>query len=284
MSEPLTATSQAAHTHAPAGLIDTGTERLIARREGHIGWIIFNNPLRRNAVSLDMWAGVPIAVEAFRADPDIHVVIVTGAGDQAFISGADISQFEAERASPEANARYGEVSGAAHAALGRLEVPLIAMIQGFCIGGGLAVALACDLRICGEGARFAIPAARLGLGYEYPGIERLVGVVGPAVAKEILFTARHFDADEARAAGLVNHVVPVLELESAVRAQAEMIAANAPLTVRASKLAVNEALKDPARRDLAKVDAAVQACFASEDYKEGRQAFMEKRRPRFEGR
>ena len=156
MSDPLTAPHPAA---SPAGLIDTRTERLIARRDGHIGWIIFNNPLRRNAVSLDMWAGVPLAVEAFRADPEIHVVIVTGAGDQAFISGADISQFEAERASPEANARYGEVSGAAHAALGRLEVPIVAMIQGFCIGGGLAVALASSASKCRAVNRISLATA-----------------------------------------------------------------------------------------------------------------------------
>jgi enoyl-CoA hydratase/carnithine racemase len=284
MSEAHTPAHAAAHTGPHAGLIDTGTERLIARKDGPIGWIIFNNPLRRNAVSLDMWAGVAAAANAYAADAEIRVVVLTGAGEQAFVSGADISQFEAERADPEANARYGRTSGAAHAALARLEVPLIAMIRGFCIGGGLGLALGCDLRIAAEGSRFAIPAARLGLGYEYPGIETLTSVVGPAFAREILFTARQFDSAEAAAMGLVNRVVPATELEDAVRALAEQIAANAPLTVRASKLAVAEAVKDPARRDLARVDAAVRACFASADYAEGRAAFMEKRRPHFQGR
>lgn len=271
------------HTGPALDLVDSGTERIIGRRDGPIGWLIFNNPLRRNAVSLDMWEAIPRVLADYEADPDIRVIVVTGAGDQAFVSGADISQFEAERASPEANARYGQVSGAGQNALQRLTKPSIAMIQGYCIGGGLAVALACDLRIAAEGSKFGIPAARLGLGYEFPGVLKLTETVGPAFAKEIFFTARQFDAAEAYEMGLINRVVPSGDLEVTVREMAEAIGHNAPLTVRAAKLAVNEAMKDPARRDLPKVDAAVAACFASDDYKEGRAAFLEKRLARFKG-
>ena len=256
---------------------------MIARADGPIGWMIFNNPLRRNAVSLDMWAAIPRILASFEADPEIRVIIVAGAGDKAFVSGADISQFEAERASPQANAQYSAVSGAGQAALSRLSKPSIAMISGFCIGGGMAVALSCDLRIAAEGSRFGIPAARLGLGYDFAGVARLVSIVGPAFAKEILLTARHLDTTEAKAIGLINRAVPAADLESITRNTAELIGANAPLTVRASKLAVDEAIKDAEHRDLAKVAAAVEACFASADYAEGRAAFLEKRPPHFIG-
>jgi enoyl-CoA hydratase/carnithine racemase len=284
MSENTPGLGLSPHTGPSLDLVDSGSERIIGRRDGPIGWLIFNNPLRRNAVSLDMWEAIPRVLADFEADPDIRVIVLTGAGEQAFVSGADISQFEAERASPEANARYGLVSGLGQAAIQRLEKPSIAMIQGYCIGGGLAVALSCDLRIAAEGSKFGIPAARLGLGYEFPGVLKLTETVGPAFAKEIFFTARQFEADEAYEMGLINRVVPSGDLELTVRQMAETIGANAPLTVKAAKLAVNEAMRDPAKRDLARVDAAVSACFASEDYKEGRAAFLEKRPARFQGR
>ena len=264
--------------------IDAGTERLIARREPPIGWLVFNNPERRNAMSVDMWRGVAPVLAAFEADPDIRVVVLTGAGEAAFVSGADISPVETERASPAAQTNYGDVTGEAHAALARLAKPSIAMIRGFCIGGGLALALSCDLRVAAEDAQFGIPAARLGLGYGYAGLAALTAVVGPAYAKEIMFTARRFDAKEALRMGLVNQVVPADQLEAVVRERAGQIAANAPLTVKAAKMAVDEALKDPAQRDLKAVNAAVAACFASEDFIEGRRAFLEKRPPRFRGR
>ena len=284
MSDLSAGLGHSTHSGAALDLVDSGTERIIGRRDGPIGWLIFNNPLRRNAVSLDMWEAIPKVLADFEADPDIRVVVVTGAGDQAFVSGADISQFEAERASPEANARYGAISGLGQSALQRLQKPSIAMINGYCIGGGLAVALSCDLRVAAAGARFGIPAARLGLGYEFPGVLKLTELVGPAFAKEIFFTARQFDADEARHMGLINRVVPTGDLEAAVREMADAIGANAPLTVKAAKMAVTEAMRDPAKRDLGKVDAAVAACFASDDYKEGRAAFLEKRPAHFQGR
>jgi enoyl-CoA hydratase len=264
--------------------MDLGTDRLIGKKDGAIGWMIFNNPGRRNAVSVEMWGAIPGVLEAFEADPEVRVVVFTGAGDKAFVSGADISQFEDVRANREANEVYSARSASANRAMVRLSKPSIAMIKGFCIGGGMAVALTCDLRVCSDDSRFAIPAARLGLGYGYDGLKALADVVGPSFAKEILFTARQFTAEEALRIGLVNKVVPAAELEATVRDYAAMIGQNAPLTVKAAKMAVREAMKDPERRQLDEVAKAVDACFESADYAEGRKAFMEKRAPAFQGK
>jgi enoyl-CoA hydratase/carnithine racemase len=263
--------------------MDLGVERLIGRKDGAIGWMIFNNPERRNAVSLDMWRAIPDVLGAFEADPEVRVIVFTGAGERAFVSGADISQFEAERNDASAEQRYSGASAAANIAMAGASKPTIAMIKGYCIGGGLAVALTCDVRICSEDSRFAIPAARLGLGYGFGGVKALIDVVGPSIAKEILFTARQFDAQEALRVGLVNRVATRETLEPLVREYATMIGANAPLTVRAAKIAAREALRDPDKRRLADVEAAVAACFDSADFKEGRTAFMEKRTPQFRG-
>jgi enoyl-CoA hydratase/carnithine racemase len=263
--------------------MELGVEKLVGRKDGQVGWMIFNNPERRNAVSLEMWRAIPDVLAAFEADPEVRVIVFTGAGERAFVAGADISQFEAERNDAAAEARYSSASAAANAAMAGLSKPSIAMIRGYCIGGGLAVALTCDLRICTEESRFAIPAARLGLGYGFGGVKALIDVVGPSIAKEILFTARQFSAEEALRVGLVNRVAPAAELEGMVRDYAAMIGANAPLTLRAAKLAAREALRDPDKRRLAEVEAAVAACFDSADFKEGRTAFMEKRAPRFRG-
>jgi enoyl-CoA hydratase/carnithine racemase len=264
--------------------VESGCERLIGRIEPPIGWLVFNNAERRNAISTEMWAAMAKVLHAFEADARVRVVVLVGAGDKAFVSGADISEFEKQRATPEAEAEYGRRSGLAIQALSGLGVPSIAMIRGFCIGGGMTVALACDLRIAAEGSQFGVPAARLGLGYGYEGLVKLVGLVGPAYAKEIMFTARRLQTDEALRIGLINRVAAADQLEALVREYADMIGANAPLTMKAAKLAVDEALKDPADRDLARVTAAVRACFASDDFIEGRRAFMEKRAPRFQGR
>ena len=261
-----------------------GTEKLVGRKDGAIGWMTFNNPLRRNAVSVEMWQAIPEVLAAFEADPDIRVIVFTGAGDKAFVSGADISQFAEQRSDREANEVYSAQSAAANRAMVRLTKPSIAMIRGFCIGGGMAVALTCDMRICSEDARFAIPAARLGLGYGFDGIKTLSDLVGPSYAKEIMFTARQFDSHEALRIGLVNKVTSGGDLEAAVRDYAAMIGQNAPLTVKAAKMAVREAMKDPERRQLDEVNKAIDACFQSQDYAEGRTAFMEKRRPVFQGK
>lgn len=265
-------------------LLNIGTERMVGTIEPPIGWLIFNNPERRNAVSLDMWEAIPAILEKFANDSRIRAVVVTGAGERAFVSGADISQFDKLRSSPEENDRYAAISSGARAALRDFPKPTIAMIRGYCIGGGMAVALACDLRLASEDAKFGIPAARLGLGYGFSGVQRLVSVIGPAFAKEMLFTARHFSAQEALRIGLVNAVTPSEELEKTARSYAEMISANAPLTVRAAKLSVEQALLDPEKRRTQDVADAIRACFASEDYAEGRAAFRERRKPVFKGR
>lgn len=262
--------------------MDLGIDTLRGRKDGAIGWLVFSNPARRNAVSLAMWRAIPKVVAAFEADPEVRAMILTGSGG-AFVAGADISEFEKERANAEAEANYAAATGAAHQALGGFSKPSLAMIGGDCIGGGLAIALACDLRIAAEGARFAIPAARLGLGYGFGAVKGLIDLVGPAMAKEILFTARRFSAAEALAMGLINRMVAGDRLEDETRRIASDIAANAPLTLRAIKLAAREAMRDPEKRRLAEVESAVAACFDSADFKEGRTAFLAKRPPRFTG-
>lgn len=259
------------------------TDKILSRRDDGVGHIVFNNPARRNAVSLEMWQAVDRALDAFEADDGVRVVVLSGSGGKAFVSGADISKFEDERASAEAVAHYNATTARLYERLSSFPKPTIAQITGACVGGGTALAVCCDLRICGESSRFGIPAARLGLGYGFAGLKRLVDVVGPAFAKEMFFTARLFSAAEAAAMGLVNRVVPDDQVEAFVADYARTICENAPLTVGAVKAIVAEVLKDPEQRNLARCEALVKACFESRDYVEGRRAFMEKRKPRFIG-
>jgi len=259
------------------------TDRMLFRKDGSIGYVIFNNPERHNAVSLDMWAAAGKMLDDFRDDNDIRVVVVTGAGDKAFVSGADISRFEKERSNEEAVARYNATVAKSCDAFQDFPKPTIAMIRGYCLGGGVGLAICCDIRICTEGSKFAVPAAKLGLGYGYSGLKRLVDVVGPSFAMEIFYTARQFSAAEALAMGLVNRVVPEGDLESYVKTYADGIAENAPLTIRAVKATVGEIMKDESKRDMKRSQTLVEACFRSRDYEEGRKAFMEKRKPVFTG-
>ncbi|MDG0866339.1 enoyl-CoA hydratase [Candidatus Lucifugimonas marina] len=260
------------------------TDKMQAYVEDGVGWITFNQPNKRNAVSLAMWEAVPEIIEDFISTGDVRVVVLKGAGDKAFVSGADISEFEEVRNTPKQIELYEAATGACHAALQSLEIPLIAMIRGFCIGGGMAIALSADLRITADDGQFGVPAAKLGLGYGYGGIKELMNIVGPSFAKEIFFTGGRFSASDAETMGLVNRVVPVGELEATVSTFAKTIADNAPMTVKAAKAAINEGTKNPDERDLDRVAEMVEACFNSEDYKEGRRAFMEKRKPQFQGR
>ena len=259
------------------------TTKIIAEHDGGIGWLTLNNPKAHNAISLEMWQGLGDALEAFQHEAAVRVVVMKGAGEQAFASGADISEFDRERANAAQRQRYGEISARGNRWLAQFDKPLLAMIRGYCFGGGLAVALQADVRFATHQSRFAIPAGRLGLGYEYPGVATLARLVGPSHARDILFTARTLAAAEALQMGLVNFVVESAELEARVTDYARTIAANAPLTVRAAKAAVN-LFESYSKTDTATVAALVDACFDSNDYKEGRRAFAEKRKPKFEGR
>jgi enoyl-CoA hydratase len=261
----------------------TNSDKMLSRRDGQVGYVIFNNPERHNAVSLEMWAALSEILDGFAKDPEVRVVVLTGAGGKAFVSGADVSKFESERASQDATQIYNATVERANSGIYDFPKPTIAMIRGYCIGGGVGLAACCDLRIASANSRFAVPAAKLGLGYSFAGLKRLIDIVGPAFAKEIFFTARQFDAEEVRTMGFVNRIVPETELESYVKSYAETIAANAPLTVKAAKFIANEVMRDESKRNLARCVELVEQCFASKDYTEGRRAFMEKRKPAFTG-
>ncbi len=262
---------------------DTGTDKLLLDVADGIARVTFNNPAKRNALSVEMRSALPKAVQSLQDDPEVRVVILTGAGNEAFISGADISEFGERRTSVESRAEYDRGAADFGRAWLALDKPVIAQIRGFCLGGGLITALNADVRIASDDARFGIPAARLGLGYGFGGVDALARVVGSAWAAEILFSARRLIAQEALTAGLVSRVVPGERLEGEVTALAHAIRDNAPLTVAACKAALREWQREPAKRDLAGVAARVEACFRSDDYREGQRAFAEKRRPRFGG-
>lgn len=268
----------------PATRHETGTGKLLVEVSGHVATVTFNNPAKHNALSVEMRAALPDLLAALNADPGVRVVVLTGAGDKAFASGADISEFGAQRTSPEARAAYDRGQGAMMAAFARLDKPVIAMIRGFCMGGGLLTALQADIRIASDDSQFGVPAARLGLGYGFSGVTSLTDLVGPSWTAEMLFSARRFSAAEALQMGLVNRVVPAGGLHTAVLGLAGSIAANAPLTVAAVKAALRAAAQPAGARDLARVEAMVEACYRSADYLEGQRAFAEKRPPVFTGR
>ncbi|MBL8700009.1 MAG: enoyl-CoA hydratase/isomerase family protein [Alphaproteobacteria bacterium] len=259
------------------------TDKMLAEKRGAIGIMTFNNPERHNAVSLEMWEAADRILSDFIADPAIRVVVITGAGGRSFVSGADISKFDSERASLEGVRKYNAAVERMYGGIYELPKPTIAMIRGYCMGGGLGLAISCDIRVCNETSKFALPAAKLGLGYGFTPMKRFVDVLGPAVTKEIFFTARQYDAATALRWNMVNHVVPDAEIEAFVMSMAETIAGNAPLTVGSIKAIAQQIVKDPTQRDLGMCDAMVEKCFASQDYIEGRRAFMEKRKPVFTG-
>lgn len=253
------------------------------KRDGEIAFLIADNPSRLNALSAAMWRAVPQLVAEAENDDEIRVLVLRGSGSRAFSAGADISEFETARSGDSA-AEYDALNDAAFEALSHCSKPIISMIHGFCLGGGLGLALCTDLRLADEKAQFAIPAAKLGLGYNARWVRPLLAVVSPSRAKEMLFTARRFKVAEAAAMGLVNEIVAEDELEARTRALAQEIAGNAPLTVRAAKHVIDELTRHPESADMKSMDDAVQTCFDSEDYAEGRAAFLEKRKPQFRGR
>ena len=256
--------------------------KIIERKEGAVGWLIFSNPARRNAVSVNMWEAIPQALARYAADPEVRLIALAGDGDKAFVSGADISQFESQRSGPEAVQRYEELAEGAQKMLQEFDKPTLAMVRGYCLGAGLNIANVCDLRIAADDARFGIPAAKMGLGYRASSMKNLVDVVGAPYAREIMLTARQFTAAEALHMGLVHHVVAVSDLLSFVGKLAGDISANAPLTMKAAKRIIREVTKKDYDAELCRT--WVKECFESADYKEGRKAFMEKRKPVFTGK
>ncbi|HVZ09665.1 enoyl-CoA hydratase [Rhodopila sp.] len=260
-----------------------GGKMLAAKADG-IGLITFNQPEKRNAMSMEMWTGFGEILDAFSADDSIKVVVLTGAGDKAFVSGADISQFEKNRNSAEAQKEYDRATGIGRNKFHAFRKPSICRIRGFCMGGGLAIAMAADLRIAAAGSQFGIPAARLSIAYAPHSVKQLIDLVGPAHARMILYTAKRIDAAEAERIGLINRMTEDGALDDVVMDIARTIADNAPLSVAASKITINEMLKDESQRDMEAVRVISETCFNSADYKEGRTAFMEKRQPKFVGR
>ncbi|HEX4584364.1 MAG TPA: enoyl-CoA hydratase [Burkholderiaceae bacterium] len=260
------------------------TDKILTRKEGAIAQIVFNNPDRLNAISLEMWEALGVAVERFDADPQIRVIVLSGAGGKAFVAGADVSKYEEERMGENAAEHYARTGERALSALYDTGKATIAAIDGFCIGGGISVAVSCDLRIASTKSTFAQPAMRYGIGYRYKSLRRVCDVIGPTAAKELLIGGVTFDAQQALAKGLVGQVLPEEGLLEAVLKQAGRIADGAPLTLRQVKHAIAQVVRDPTDRELELSERYFQECYASADYREGIRAFAEKRRPVFTGR
>jgi enoyl-CoA hydratase len=259
------------------------TEKMLSRSENGVGYITFNNPEKHNAVSIEMWDALVTILNDFKNNKDIRVIVLNGAGGKSFVSGADISEFDKERSSKEALLNYNKRTRIVYELLETFPKPTIAMINGYCIGGGLNLAVCCDIRICSQKSKFAMPAAKLSLGYPFSSIKRLFDIMGPGMAKHFMFTADRINADEALTCGLVQKLVPEDTLEIFVNEYALTISKNAPLTIRAMKQIGIEILKNPDDRDLELCEELASVCFDSEDYKEGRNAFMEKRPANFKG-
>jgi enoyl-CoA hydratase len=254
--------------------------RVLVETDGAVSWVTIDNPAKRNALSVSMMNALGESVDLLDADPSVRVIVLRGAGTSAFAAGADISEFEAQQNETDGQQSSDLVMTSLFGALTAAETPVIAMIHGYCLGGGVALALGADIRIAADNSRFAIPAARLGVGYPLALAHALVGAAGPGMAAEILFTGRMLSADEALRTGLVNRLLPAGELEGATRELAATIAANAPLSVRAAKASIG-AFASPQRNPVA--ESFIADCGKSADAREGQRAFMDKRRPSFTG-
>ena len=262
----------------------SSTERVQTWLDGRTLHIRFNNPAKHNALSVDMWEAVPPLLDLARDDDRVRLVAFSGAGEKAFVSGADISQFEDMRAAREAVAYYEKMAEKTLMGIYDFPKPTLACIRGYCIGGGVNVAISCDLRIASTDAVFSIPAARLGLGYRYSAMKNLVDLVGPGAAKDLFFTARRLDAAEAKAIGLVSRTCAPEALDALLAEYSGALAENAPLTVMAGKAIMREILKPSPDLDMDLCTSLIRGCFESADYTEGRTAFMQKRKPVFTGR
>jgi enoyl-CoA hydratase/carnithine racemase len=257
--------------------------QVITHKEGSVAHIILSNVAKMNAMTLQMWQALPKAIEMFDRDPEVRVIVVSGDGDKAFISGADISQFDQLRSTEDAQAQYNAAVDAAYMCPILCSKPVVASIRGYCFGGGLGFAASCDVRICASDALFRMPAARLGLGYDPRGVKRFMDILGAANTADIFFSARRFDAADALRMGFVSQVHPVDQLKSKTQEYVQMVSENAPLTMAAAKFAIRQGLSDESQKEMEQAKAMVKKCFASEDYKEGRKAFADKRVPNFKG-
>ncbi len=264
-------------------MMELAEGKILASIENGVGRVVFNQPEKRNAMSVNMWAGMGEALDRFAEDPSVRCVVLQGAGDKAFVSGADISQFEKVRSNADAQKEYDRLTSAGRQKLMNFGKPVIAQIRGFCMGGGLGIAMSTDIRIASDDSQFGIPAAKLSIAYGFDMVRALVDLVGPAHAHMILMTGERFSAKEAERIGLVNRVVPADQLEAEVNKLTATLAGNAPLSLKTNKMMVKAVCRDAADRDLEAIQAAMAACFDSNDYREGRRAFMEKRRPAFTG-
>ena len=258
--------------------------RVVGKVENGVAELLFDNEARRNAISVAMSRQAADLLAGFAADPNVRLLVVRGAGDASFISGADISEFDKVRKDAEAAALHTHLSSSMYTAVREFPKPTLARIRGFCFGGGMGLAAACDLRVASDDALFSIPAARLGIAYRPDFIAWLNEMIGPARLKEMLITARRYPADEAMAMGLVQRVVPVAGFDAFFSEYIATIADNAPLATAASKIIVNEVADRMRHVDMDKCRAISDRCADSADFQEGRRAFMEKRRPVFGGR
>jgi enoyl-CoA hydratase len=263
---------------------ESNTERVQAWLDGRTLHIRFNNPAKHNALSVDMWEAVPPLLQLAQGDDRVRLVVFSGAGEKAFISGADISQFEDMRAAREAVSRYETMAEQTLTGIQDFPKPTLACIRGYCIGGGVNVAISCDIRVASTDSTFAIPAARLGLGYRFSAMKNLVDLIGPGAAKDLFFTARRIDASEAKSMGLVSRTCAPDALDTVLGEYTSALADNAPLTVAAAKAITREVLKSLTDLDMALCESLIRGCFESADYTEGRRAFMQKRKPVFTGR